>query len=374
MIINLKEQINFDSQAELTEAKDVVTTREKALKLKLIALLKKNGHPRYAERLEDFIVHIVRHGDEPATAAISFDEGIIYINQDMIVDPKKDPTIFNQLDVIVRHELLHNLLMHQVRMMKHITAIPGSRIRMSQSIHKVLNIIEDFEISNKAYTDADKEVVRNTWLNGRLISGLVTEDHRETWGGPKAVGKHGMSVEEMYDALMQEIEDMGNTGELADTNSDTISAAVAGMHSFKDVTSPAEFTSPEELEDAIMAGVRRNDPNAKLPPEWQEVFDGLKQIQDDPVNGYSPQDIVNMLQELSKAKAIGAHDIVSPKTGAVLVTVYTPEEKAVANEYLKSIIAYPLDYKTWYDEIMQVVGSDTTLTDDDIQALLDALA
>lgn len=37
----------------------------------------------------------------------------------------------------------------------------------------------DDEISNKKYTDEDKEIVRNMWLNGRLIGGLVTEDHRD---------------------------------------------------------------------------------------------------------------------------------------------------------------------------------------------------
>ena len=54
-----------------------------------------------------------------------------------------------------------------------------TRIKMSQSIHTLFNILEDFEISNTRYSKADKEIVRHMILNCQEIGGLVTEDHRE---------------------------------------------------------------------------------------------------------------------------------------------------------------------------------------------------
>ena len=72
---------------EITEVeqKEFMSKKEQALKKRLIALLKDDGrghyHAKYAERLVDFDVKIVPLGQEPSTAAISFDTGVIYINE-----------------------------------------------------------------------------------------------------------------------------------------------------------------------------------------------------------------------------------------------------------------------------------------------------
>jgi hypothetical protein len=42
----------------------------------------------------------------------------------------------------------------------------------------LFNTIEDLEISNTRYSKADKELVKHLILNGREISGLVTESIR----------------------------------------------------------------------------------------------------------------------------------------------------------------------------------------------------
>jgi hypothetical protein len=165
------------------EKKEFMTKREQALKKRLIALLKDDGkghkHARYAERLADFDIKIVPLGYEPETAAISFDEGLIYINEGFL----SDSDTFFQLNVLMRHEMAHNLLMHQIRMARQMQAKYGksgeTRIALSKSLHELNNIIEDFEISNTRYTAEDKLTVRNMYLNGELIGGLVTEDHRE---------------------------------------------------------------------------------------------------------------------------------------------------------------------------------------------------
>lgn len=186
-------------------AREVMTKREQALKRKLIALLRDDGkghkHAKYAERLEDFIIKIVdRKQDPEMTAAVSFDDATIYISDGFL----EDPQTFYQLDVLMRHELAHYLMQHQLRMMHKLIEKYGkegyTRIKMSLSIHKLLNIIEDFEISNTRYSEADKMVVKNLSLGGKIISGLITEDVRSGW--------KNLSVIDMFDKLTDEIHNL----------------------------------------------------------------------------------------------------------------------------------------------------------------------
>jgi hypothetical protein len=158
--------------------KHFMTREERIAKKKLIDLLVKNHHVKYAKRLAMFDINIVPltvKGGRNFTAAISFDEGVIYISEGFL----QHESLFFQLDVLLRHELAHNLLMHQIRMMEKLGPELTKHFFSSASLHDLLNIIEDLEISNTRYTAADKEIVRKMWLNGRLISGLVTDDIRK---------------------------------------------------------------------------------------------------------------------------------------------------------------------------------------------------
>ena len=62
--------------------------------------------------------------------------------------------------------------------------------------NSIFNIAADYEISNRGYTDADKYTVRNININGRIVSGLVTEDQHPDWVD--------LPVEDMYDKLKEE--------------------------------------------------------------------------------------------------------------------------------------------------------------------------
>jgi hypothetical protein len=99
--------------------------------------------------------------------------------------------------------MAHNLMMHQIRMMHVFKKLHANdpeeayeHIRYSASLHTILNIIEDFEISNKRYSAEDKKIVRSMQLNGKVIGGLVTEDHR---------GWDKMPLEAMYDELTKDL-------------------------------------------------------------------------------------------------------------------------------------------------------------------------
>lgn len=363
---------------------ETMSRRERVLKKNLIKLLRDDGqghhHGLYADRLEPFIVRIVPLNDKSiSTCAISFDEGTIYINEGFLVDPKEHPEIFNQLSMLMRHELLHNLLMHQIRMMKHVVELDGTKLSMSSTFHDMLNILEDFEISNRGYTDADKETVRHTWLNGRLISGLVTEDHRAAWGGSKALGKNGMTVEEMYDALMKEIHDCED-GLLKDRSSDALTAAAARVTQYKRTAKTnSDYDSVDELFADILASWKRADPenadSIRIPQDWLVLAKGLKWTVDDPNNGYSEADFRQMLDAIAKSSPEKPVEIVSPVTGELLGTVDTPEDKMIAAEILQILsghTAYPVDFKKWHNEVLNKVDT-TEFTDDDIRALLDCV-
>lgn len=140
---------------------------------------KGHHHKIFAKRLADFDLNIIDATKDPNfTASMSFEEGKIRISSGFLTG---NIDIFRQLSVLLRHEMAHNLMMHQIRMMHKIEEKYGeysSRISMSLSLHNLINIIEDFEISNTRYTAEDKTTVRNMYLNGTLIGGLVTEDHR----------------------------------------------------------------------------------------------------------------------------------------------------------------------------------------------------
>ena len=369
-MINLKETCDWAETAALiekylSESRDFMTDKEIKLKKKLIALLKDDGkghhHAKYAARLAKFNVNIVPVGKEPSTAAISFDDGIIYINEGFLRDPKT----FYQLNVLMRHELCHNLLMHQIRMMKHITSLPWSHVKMSSSIHELLNIIEDFEISNKKYSAEDKQIVRNMWLNGKLISGLVTEDHRDSW--------IDMTVEEMYDAILKEMDTYG--AQLQSQNSGNLSHAATRLNSYRLDSSKSLYTDIKDFITSVERKWRKTDKDAKFPDEWRKICDDLqKGIVDDPNNGYTPADVQTMLNQVTKSKPFEKCDIYSPATGEVLATAYTPEEKNVAVECLKIIGGYTTyddDYKAWYAEMTRVLTDESDpISKDELRDIL----
>jgi hypothetical protein len=185
---------------KLFEAKprEFMSDLEKKLKRKLVNLLRDDGkghhHAKYADRLELFDIQIVPLKVDPGfTAAISFDRGIIMIGEGFLTDPET----FYQLNVLMRHELAHNLLMHQIRMAYKLGEPVYNHTSLSGTLHRLQNIIADDEISNRKYSEEDKSIVRNMILNGKEIGGLVTEDHRKDW--------INMSIEEMYDQLCEEI-------------------------------------------------------------------------------------------------------------------------------------------------------------------------
>ena len=360
---------------EITEVeqKEFMSKKEQALKKRLIALLKDDGkghyHAKYAERLIDFDVKIVPLGQEPSTAAISFDTGVIYINEGFLTDPNT----FFQLNVLLRHEMAHNLLMHQIRMMHHIEKKYGkegeSRIRLSQTLHSLNNVIEDFEISNKRYSEADKHTVRNMYLNGQLIGGLVTEDHRQDWSN--------MSVTDMYDKLSEETEKIqqeilnswasGNPG--FNSGTDFIRQEIGGTYYYAQIDRPADFSGPAAAFmqnkalyhffpfDQVSRGQVRPCvvKLSSLPPEWQTLLKAV--FNTFTAQGITAKHIDEVINKIAKSSPTTVVNVEDPLSSEIIEKVYTPEEKLLVSDILKAIKPTLMDYQTWYDKIKNVLGN-----------------
>jgi predicted Zn-dependent protease len=124
----------------LLESSDItrhfMTDRERKTKKALCQLLINKGHRKYAERFWKFDFNIIDSKKHPDfTAAISFENGTIYISEGFLANP----STFAQLDVIIRHELAHNLMMHQIRMAKKLKSLGIEELQTSSSIHNMIN-------------------------------------------------------------------------------------------------------------------------------------------------------------------------------------------------------------------------------------------
>lgn len=394
------------------QAREVETKRERVLKKYLMALLRDDRrghkHAKYAERLEDFILKIVDHKKDPEmTAAVSFEEQTIYISDGFLMggiwkDEKKDQysDSFYQLNVLMRHELAHYLMQHQIRMMDKIISKygkdGGTRISMSQSLHRLINIIEDFEISNTRYTAADKIVVKNMLLAGREIGGLVTENIRNGW--------EKLTVLQMFDKLSEEIEglqqgilaswqalDLNKIGDEEDYMHHNIKNTVA---LYIDTKAPTNFMGSVEkyvkdqalyhfwpfdrIEDGrpVLCIVRCSS----LPDVFQnvikDIFNAITAGYKD-ANGnvmyYTKQMAREYLDTVAKSHVLQTVSLTAPNANESFVTLYTPEEKLLATDTLKALIPTLELRKTWYDKVMRVMDDDSKYSIDDLESVLAAL-
>ncbi len=316
-----------------------MTDRERKTKKALCQLLINKGHRKYAERFWKFDFNIIDSKKHPDfTAAISFDEATVFISDGFL---GSNEAIFNQLDVLLRHELAHNLMMHQIRMMhvfkrlhKNDPDEAYAHIKYSASLHEILNIIEDFEISNKRYTDADKKIVKAMTLNGRVISGLITEEHRSNWAN--------MPLEAMYNELSNELIAINSAirsdpdwqptkngyswGEV-----DQIKYEGAKIiASYTNIMKPSGIRAPIEIFIKSKAFSKFADIYKKL---MTAIYDAFKEFETDA----EKQSLLDIVKSIAVTGPQETFDIISPKTGEVVATLYTPEDKMLANEVLKNL-------------------------------------
>ena len=338
----------------LQEARRYMTEREIKLRKRLVNLLRDDGkghhHAKYAERLAKFDLNIVPLKDDPMfTAAISFKDGIIYVGEGFLTDP----SMFFQLNVLMRHELAHNLLMHEIRMMSHLGKEAYEQIfGQSTSLHTILNIIMDDEISNKKYSVEDKEIVRNMYLNGRLIGGLVTEDHRADW--------IDLPVEKLYEKIKAELDTIhaklvaGLKVSAVDSKGkpDFITSHLLQTMPYRDIDGASAI--PGSIDDFVKNGCVISTPKGKLKiaKEYKEIIEAIYNS----FTEYSVthQNLEKPIKQLADSHPTTKFDLIHPETGAIIITLNAPEHKRVAMDTLKK---FRSAYITWYNKVLKVLSS-----------------
>jgi hypothetical protein len=369
--------------------KHFMTREEQAVKKQLCQLLIDRGHTKYARRFWMLDFNIIDSKKHPEfTAAISFDEATVFVSDGFLGSGQG---IFNQLDVLLRHEMAHNLMMHQIRLMYVFKKLHANdpeeaytHISYSSTLHDLLNIIEDYEISNKRYSPSDKDIVRNMQLNGEIIGGLVTEDDR---------GWEKMTLEQMYEELTKELIQINS-----DIRSNPYWQPRTKVKHGKDVLDSIDYSTAKavKLYSNVMkpSGIRAPIDvfmKSKIYKQWpdafqklvKKVYDELKDFTNDP----EKQFILDMISDIAVTSPQETFDVCHPKTGKVIVTLYTPENKLIVMDILKNItgnINYdPLkfnvkrktntqEYKNAWNEIIKQLDS-KKFDDETLQQLRNAI-
>ena len=344
-------QINKALLESSAVTKHFMTGREKQVKKQLCQLLIDRGHRKYAERFWKLDFNLVDSKKHPDfTAAISFDEATVFLSDGFLGSGEG---IFNQLDVLLRHEMAHNLMMHQIRMMHVFKKIHANDpeeayefISYSSSLHDLLNIIEDFEISNKRYSAKDKDIVRNMMLNGEIISGLVTEDQR---------GWDKLSLEQMYDELSKELIQIHSA-----IRSDPSWEPTSRVKNGRSALDSIEYSTAKAVSmySNVMksSGIRAPIDifmNSKTYKKWPEAFQKLvKKLYDafkDFTSDADKQLLLDIVSDIAVTSPQETFDVLSPKTAEVVCILYTPETKLIASDVLKNLAGHinynPLKFK-----------------------------
>lgn len=326
----------------LLESSDItrhfMTDRERQLKKALCQLLISKGHRKYAERFWKLDFNIIDSKKHPDfTAAISFDDATVFISDGFLGSGQG---VFNQLDVLLRHELAHNLMMHQIRLMWIFKKLHASdpdeayeHIRYSASLHDILNCIEDFEISNKRYTSTDKKIVRAMQLNGRVIGGLVTEDHRSSW--------ENLPLEAMYDELSKELIQI-NSDIRSDPNWKPVKdgtydeADLVKMKGAELISAYCDFMKPSGIRAPIDIFIKSKAFN-KYADIYKKLVTKLYDTFKDYTSETEKQEILEIVEAISLTSPQEAFDVINPFTGELVCTLYTPEDKMLTSDVLKNL-------------------------------------
>ena len=317
-----------------------MTAEERQVKKQLCKLLIDKKHPKYARRFLDFDFNLVDAKEFPEfTAAVSFDEATVYLSTGFL---GSGVAICNQLDVLLRHALAHNLMVHQIRMMyiykqKH-TNDPehaADSLSSSMSLHQLMNVIEDLEISNKRYSAADKKIVHYMTLNGRLIGGLVTDELRANWVN--------MSLEEMFEELAAEITQI-NT-EIRNDPSWTTADPTGQYHdpiklyTAKAIMLYGDAAAPSKIYVPMSEYVQTKD-FSKIEPHikavMQNIYIAFKDVEAT-LTGQEKDEILEVVNQIAATGPQEKFTVNNPLTGEFICDLYSPEEKLGAVEVLKNI-------------------------------------
>lgn len=160
-----------------------MTKRDQLAKQEILKILAEEGYVTYAKLFDLFDLNLTK--DPEVVGYMEPGKARIVVNENLNID---------QVSFIVRHEILHEYLDHQLRMKKHMG--DDAYEKRSPAIHKLINMAADWEISNRGYTDKDKRTAKRITIGDKVVQGLVTDIDHPDWVN--------LSLEQMFDKLNDE--------------------------------------------------------------------------------------------------------------------------------------------------------------------------
>lgn len=221
----------------------MATTKRNDAKNQIMDILNKQGYPSYAKLVNLFDIYLT--DDEDVVGYMIPGKAKIVLNQGLNID---------QVSTIVRHEILHEYLVHGPRGEEFDKAHPELT-----PDHKAANIAGDYEISNKGYTDADKTIARAIRLGDKTLQGLVTEDQHPEWVN--------LTFEEMYEKLLQEMKQNKESCKKEIQQSDKLNKKDAD-----DLKDDIDQTQKQQQQDGNQQSA---DKLGKMSDEMQKISDEL---------------------------------------------------------------------------------------------------
>lgn len=182
-------------------------SRDVEIQAKIVSILIEQGYGTYARRFKEFDLRVTDfyHGAVIDIAAMSPKTGEIMINPGFF---EREPTTEyeqklweDRISLVIRHEILHFLLVHEKRLYEHLKATDPDfeKSYMDPTIRDLANTAEDWDLSREGYNAHDREVAHNLAILGRTVGGLVLELDKPEW--------MNLTLEQMFDALRKEHED-----------------------------------------------------------------------------------------------------------------------------------------------------------------------
>lgn len=333
----------------------------------------------YADLIEHFKIMFVDAEVYPNfTASVSFDSNpkTIRLSTGFILPVDENERMLAQLSVLLRHEMAHALMKHQMRASNEYIARFGDegekRIMKSPSLMDLNNIVADFEISNRRYTAEDKKIVQNMKMGNRIIGGLVTEEFRSDW--------QTLSLEEMDRLLEQYIKDqhylmlymIENNDDYYlkyDDNAKLLRLANQNptLYSYVKAVDPKVKTNIANL-DTLLKDANQG--------KWPEIYANLITTVIPEILKYkdnlTEKALTYCIKAIGQTAPLEKTYFTNPVDGSIVYELYTPEEKLLAIDILKCAIDDLNAFDRWKTEIETVLGNNK-YTEADIKSILSAL-
>lgn len=368
--------MEHDNDNLMEAERNFMLPKEETYKKRFIQMLRnKDGkwgpykHAKYAERLSKYNLYIVPLSDDPYyTASLNFEDCSIRVGEGLL----KNEKYFYQLNTVIRHELAHKLLMHMFRMLKHMGQDKYDKLIHSPSFFGLINTIADYEISNRKYTEEDKEIMRNLYITDRYIKCLVTEDSRPSWA-TKAT-----TLEQMYDYATAEITTLKKAlanelkeDEVAKINpSDHTTATEMQILMYKDTQRPSFIWLPLDrffLKDRVAKNM-----SATFRELIETTYNNYKDEDESKI-----QDLIKQIADTDVTEGAKAND----------KEYWWPEEKFLLISTLKTILGnsiikpkikvkkgtHSAEYVKKFNKYIKKCGTKSRASDDDINAILDGI-